>query len=312
MLFRSQEGKSNLVLLGIKPSYASTKYGYIIPEDTQPISVVKEFKEKPDIETAETYIKKGALWNAGVFGLKLGYILNIAKERWGESSYTALREKYSTLDKISFDYAVVEGEKKIQVITFDGEWKDIGTWNTITEIMSDDISGNAVAPLCNNTHIINELQIPLVALGTNNLAIVATPDGMLVTDKDSSEKVKDFVFDNRPMFEKRVWGEYRVLDYRLQKDGTNSLTKHLIIKPEKHISYQRHFHRAEIWTVVEGSGELIINGTITPVSRGDVVRIEPQMKHAIKAKTELHIIEVQMGDILTEEDIERLDWEWND
>lgn len=303
-------GISNLTLMGIKPTYPSEKYGYIIPDSNEILSNVKTFKEKPDVSLAENYISQGALWNAGVFAYKLKYVLNITKNIFGTSSYKELFDNYANLTKTSFDYAVVEKESRIQVLRFAGEWKDLGTWNTLTEAMSDEISGNAVAAECENTHIINELQIPLVTLGVKDLAIAATPDGILVTDKRSSDKLKDYVTDQRPMYEKRVWGEYQVLDYRIQADGQNSLTKHLIIIPGQHISYQRHAHRTEIWTVVDGAGKLILDGDITSVTRGNTAYIKPGMKHAIKADTELHIIEVQVGNELTEEDIERLDWDW--
>ena len=194
---------------------------------------------------------------------------------------------------------------------FAGEWKDLGTWNTLTEAMSDEVAGNAVAADCNNTHVINELQIPLIALGVDNLAIAATPDGILVTDKGKSDKLKKYVSDQRPMYEKRVWGEYQVLNYRIQDDGQNFLTKYLIISPGRHISYQRHSYRIEMWTIVDGTGKLILDGVTRQIGRGDSAYIKPGMKHAIKADTELHIIEVQVGDELTEEDIERLDWDWN-
>lgn len=302
--------EANLVLMGIEPTYPSEKYGYILPQSSEPLSLVDSFKEKPDAPTAEKYIKQGALWNAGVFAYNLKYVLDIAKNVFGTSSYQELFDNYANLTKISFDYAVVEKEPKIQVMRFAGEWKDLGTWNTLTEAMSDEVAGNAVAAECENTHVINELQIPLIALGVKNLAIAATPDGILVTEKSKSDKLKEYVSDQRPMYEKRVWGEYKVLDYRIQADGKNSLTKHLIIKPGQHISYQKHVHRAEIWTFVDGDGSLILDDVITKVSRGDMAYIKPGMKHAIKANTELHIIEVQVGDELTEEDIERLDWDW--
>lgn len=105
-------------------------------------------------------------------------------------------------------------------------------------------------------------------------------------------------------------GEYRVLDYKVHEDGQNSLTKELIISPGEHISYQKHNHRTEIWTFTEGTGELILDDEVKEVHRGDVSIIKAGMKHAIKGITELHIIEVQIGDDLTEEDIERLNWGW--
>ena len=304
------KGEANLVLMGIEPTYPSEKYGYILPQSSEALSLVDSFKEKPDVPTAEKYIEQGAIWNAGVFAFKLKYVLDIAKNVLGTSSYQGLFNNYANLTKISFDYAVVEKEDRIQVMRFAGEWKDLGTWNTLTEAMSDEVAGNAVAAECENTHVINELQIPLIALGVKNLAIAATPDGILVTEKRKSNKLKEYVTEQRPMYEKRVWGEYQVLDYRNQADGKNTLTKHLIIKAGQHISYQKHAHRAEIWTFVDGDGSLIIDDSITKVGRGDVAYIKQGMKHAIKANTELHIIEVQVGDELTEEDIQRFDWNW--
>lgn len=305
-----EAGKANLTLMGIEPTYPSTKYGYIIPMSKDHISPVSEFKEKPDEETAKKYIADGALWNGGVFAFKLSYLLGIAVSLFGTDSYDELFERYSELQKISFDYAVVEKEKSINVIRFNGEWKDLGTWNTLSEAMIDPVSGNATADDCENTHVVNELGIPLIALGIKDAVIAATPDGILVSDKEASPKLKDYVASARPMYERRGWGEYKVLDYKLHEDGQNSLVKELIITPGQHISYQRHRHRTEIWTFTEGTGELILDGEVKQVERGDVAVIKPGMKHAIKGLTELHIIEVQVGDELTEEDIERLDWDW--
>jgi len=308
---QAAKGDANLVLMGVEPTYPSEKYGYIMPVSKDAISEVSAFKEKPDVKTAEEYIAQGALWNGGVFAFKLQYVLNIASEVFGTATYKDLFDRYAELTKISFDYAVVEKEEHIQVMRFAGQWKDLGTWNTLTEAMSDEVAGNAIAVDCFNTHVINELQIPLIALGVRNLAIAATPDGILVTEKSASGRLKDYVVDQRPMYEKRVWGEYQVLDYKIQNDGQNFLTKHLIISPGQHISYQRHSYRTEMWTFIDGIGKLILDGVVTSVGRGDTAYIKPGMKHAIKADTELHIIEVQVGDELTEEDIERLDWDWN-
>jgi len=299
-----------LVLMGIEPTYPSAKYGYIIPSSNSEISEVKEFKEKPDVPTAEKYIKQGAMWNGGVFAFRLGYLLDKCETLLGTKSYKNLYENYESLTKISFDYAVVEKEKNIKVIRYSGTWKDLGTWNTLTEAMTDEVAGNAINPLCENTHIINELQIPLIALAVKDLAIAATPDGILITDKKQSDKLKDYVPDARPMYEKRIWGEYKVLDYTNQPGGENSLTKHLIIKPGQHLSYQLHEHRSEIWTFVSGRGRLILDDKVREVSRGDHAYISPGVKHSVEALEgeELHIIEVQIGSELVEDDIERFDW----
>lgn len=305
-----EAGKANLTLMGIEPTYPSEKFGYIIPVNKEHIASVSSFKEKPTVEVAEKYITQGALWNGGVFAFKLAYILCIARDLFGTDDYDELFQKYETLQKVSFDYAVVEKEKSINVIRFSGSWKDLGTWNTLTAAMDEPISGNAVVNDCENTHIINELQVPVIALGIKDAVIVATPDGILVSDKEKSPALKSFVADARPMYERCSWGEYKVLDYKVHQDQNNSLVKELILTPGQHISYQRHNHRNEIWTFTEGVGELIQEGIVKKACRGDVAVIKAGTKHAIKAISELHIIEVQIGDELTEEDIERFDWDW--
>lgn len=301
---------ANLTLMGIEPTYPSEKYGYIIPGSSDHIASVKEFKEKPNEASAKKYIIEGALWNGGVFAFRLSYLLDIVEKFFGSCEYQTLYDKYAVLPKISFDYAVVEKEKSINVIRFGGQWKDIGTWNTLTEAMDEAVTGNAVSADCQNTHVINELSIPVITLGVKDCIVAATPDGILVSDKEKSPKLKSFVADNRPMYERCSWGEYKVLDYKVHQDRDNSLVKELILTPGQYISYQRHKHRTEVWTFIEGTGELIIDGNVKTVDRGEVVIIGPEMRHALKALTELHIIEVQIGEELTEEDIELFDWNW--
>lgn len=280
---------ANLTLLGIEPTYPSEKYGYIIPASKDHMASVSEFKEKPDVKTAEKYIENGALWNGGVFAFKLSYVLGIASELFGTDDYQALYNDYGKLQKISFDYAVVEKEKSINVIRFSGSWKDLGTWNTLTEAMDEPVSGNAVTDGCGNTHVINELGIPVIALGIKDAVIAATPDGILVSDKEKRPELKGFVADSRPMYERRDWGEYKVLDYKRHTDEQNSLTKELIISSGQHISYQRHQHRTEVWTFTDGTGELILDDVVKRVERGDVAVIKPGTRHAKKQLTEIFI-----------------------
>jgi len=300
-------GQSNLTLMGIKPTYPSEKYGYIIPKKGG-----VEFKEKPSAAIAKKYINKGALWNGGVFAFKISYMLDKTKELYGFNSYNELLSKYSSLNKISFDYAVAENEKSIKVVKYAGQWKDLGTWNTFSEAMEDTIGGNAiVGENCQNVHIVNELSIPIVALGLKNVIVAATPDGILVSDKTASTQLKKYVPNNRPMYEKRIWGEYKVLDFQSYDNARKCLTKELIIIPDRHISYQRHHRRNEIWTFVKGTGLLVLNGKTTKVQAGDNICIKAGDLHAIKAIEELRIIEIQMGEELTEEDVERFDWNWD-
>ena len=190
----AERGTANLTLMGIEPVAPSKKYGYIIPETSEEISVVKEFKEKPDRETAKEYINHGALWNAGVFVFKLGYILQKAHNIIDFIDYHELYEKYDTFEKVSFDYAVVEQETLIQVMRYAGAWRDVGTWNMISEVMPDTIKGNAMLDeICTNTHVFNELDIPILCMGCKNMVIAASEDGILISDKERSGHMKPYV-----------------------------------------------------------------------------------------------------------------------
>ena len=212
---QAAKGEANLVLMGIEPTYPSEKYGYIIPESKDNVSSVSTFKEKPDVKTAESYIAKGALWNGGVFAYKLKYVLNKAHELIEFTDYEDLFSKYDTLTKISFDYAVVEKEDKIQVMRFSGQWKDLGTWNTLTEAMEENSVGDAIInDKCDNVHIINELNVPVLAMGLHDVVISASPEGILVSDKEQSSYIKPYVdeIDQQIMFAEKSWGSFRVLE----------------------------------------------------------------------------------------------------
>ena len=161
--------EANLVLMGIEPTYLSEKYGYIIPESSDHVAEVKTFKEKPTADVAEQYIAQGALWNGGVFAYKLGYVMNKAHELMEFADYQDLFDKYDTLKKISFDYAVVEHEPKIQVVRFAGMWKDLGTWNTLTEAMDESVIGQGeMNDKCSGVHIIKESMTIKVTLNAGH------------------------------------------------------------------------------------------------------------------------------------------------
>lgn len=165
-----------------------------------------------------------------------------------------------------------------------------------------------------NTHAVNELGIPVFCNGLKDVIVAASPDGIMVCDKQDSEKIKDYVnkLTARPMYEERRWGTYRVLDNSEYEDGTRSLTKTIHLNAGKNISYQLHHHRCEVWTCVEGEGVFVLDGERKDVKRGDVMNIPVGHLHAIKATTGLTFIEVQIGNPLVEEDIERFEWKWND
>ena len=290
---QAEKGEANLVLLGIAPSYPSEKYGYIIPDDAGEISTVKTFKEKPDQETARRYIAEGALWNGGVFAYKLKYVLEKAHEKIDFTDYQDLYDKYESLQKISFDYAVAEQEKEIQVMRFDGQWKDLGTWNTLTEEMSEPVIGQALFnDSCENLSVINELNVPVLCMGLKNVVVSASAEGILVSDKDQSSYIKPFVdsIEQRVMFAEKSWGSFMILD--VEED---SLTIKVTLNPGHGMNYHSHDLRDEVWTVIEGRGWAVVDGRRQQVEPGTVIRMPAGCRHTIQAETELKIIEVQLG-----------------
>jgi mannose-1-phosphate guanylyltransferase (GDP) len=290
---QADKGEANLVLMGIEPTYPSEKYGYIIPDSSEETASVSTFREKPTAEVAAEYIRQGALWNGGVFAYKLKYVLNKAHELIDFKDYQDLFEKYDTLTKISFDYAVVEKEDQIQVMRFAGQWKDLGTWNTLTEAMEEGSVGQAMMnENCQNVHVINELNVPILAMGLHDVVISASPEGILVSDKEQSSYIKPFVdeIDQQIMFAEKSWGSFRVLDVE-----DESLTIKVTLNAGHSMNYHSHQNRDEVWVVTSGNGRTIVDGMEQPVKAGDVVTMQAGCRHTIIAGSELKLVEVQLG-----------------
>lgn len=287
------EGDADLVLLGIAPSYPSEKYGYILPADTKKVSRVCRFKEKPSREEAAEWILQGALWNGGVFAFRLGFMLEKAKERLGTADYDELYAGYGQLDAISFDRAVAERETNMEVLRFLGAWKDLGTWNTLTEAMEENSVGNAILnPSCENVHVVNELDVPVLCMGLKDVVVSASPEGILISDKEQSSYIKPYVdqMDQRIMFAEKSWGSFRVIDV---EDA--SMTIKVTLNPGCSMNYHSHDRRDEVWTIISGEGRTIVDGMEQPVQAGDVVTMQAGCRHTIIADTELKVIEVQLG-----------------
>lgn len=235
---QADKGEANLVLMGIEPTYPSEKYGYIIPESAEQTAFVNTFKEKPSEAVAKEYIAQGALWNGGVFVYKLKYVMERAHQLIDFVDYQDLFNKYDTLTKISFDYAVVEHEDKIQVQRFAGMWKDLGTWNTLTEGMEESIIGKGVMnENCDGVHILNELDVPVLAMGLHDVVICASREGILVSDKEQSSYIKPFVdkFEQQIMFAEKSWGSYKVMDVEAE-----SMTIKVTLNASHSMNYHSH------------------------------------------------------------------------
>lgn len=284
---------ANLVLMGIEPTYPSEKYGYIIPESGDNVSRVSMFKEKPNVENAKKFISEGALWNGGVFAFKLGYVLNRAHELIDFTDYNDLFNKYDTLNKISFDYAVVEHEPVIEVMRYNGTWKDLGTWNTLTEAMdSTNVGGAILNDTCDNVHVVNELNMPVLCMGLKDVVVSASPEGILVSDKEQSSYIKPYVesLDHTVMFAEKSWGSFRVIDV-----SDDSLTIKVKLNPGHSMNYHSHEYRDEVWTVISGNGRAVIDGKEQAITVGDVIKMPAGCKHTVIADDALSMIEVQIG-----------------
>lgn len=306
---------ADMIVMGIAPTYPSSKYGYVVPDKllANGILSVKRFTEKPDASTAERLIYGGAQWNGGVFAFKLGYLTAISEKYVSGKNFKEVYNRYSDFPKISFDYEVAEKAENVGMVKYNGQWKDLGTWNTLTDEIQNTEYGNVITDgTGENTHIFNELSIPLLCLGTKDLVVAASPDGIIVAEKKKSENIKKYVqrLKSRPMYEERRWGTYKVIDYVEFPDGYCALTKQLTLNPGCVISYQRHACRDEFLTFIDGYGEIVLNGKCADVSHGQAIVIPKGTLHALRATTSLTFIEVQSGTNLIEEDIECFDWLW--
>lgn len=295
-----RKDSANLVLMGIEPTYPSEKYGYIIPVSQEAQSMVQSFKEKPNKETAEEYIAQGALWNSGIFAFKLGYALGKARELLDYTDYEALFNRYEELTKISFDYAVVEKEKNIAVHRYSGTWLDIGTWNTLAEVMPEHSIGRVTMDeVCKNVHVVNTLPMPILCMGLKDVVVAASPEGILISDKERSSAMKPYAerLHTPVMYAEKSWGEFRIIDAE-----TESLTIKITLSPGRALTYHLHERRDETWTVIEGHGWVKLDGNEFTVAEGQTVRIPRGSFHTIRAETLLKVMEIQTGEDIDVDD----------
>ncbi|MDR3190088.1 MAG: mannose-1-phosphate guanylyltransferase [Lactobacillaceae bacterium] len=204
---------ATLGLIGIAPTVPSEKYGYIVPKQLDSIEV-KEFKEKPNQLLAKQLISEGAMWNAGVFGFKLTTMHDTLEELNISTDFDYLVEHYETLPKNSFDYEFVEKQQNIVFNRYEGYWKDLGTWNTLTEEMGAKTVGFTSELIdTENTFVVNETAIPVAVIGTKDLIVAAGPEGILVSSKEESPRVKELPasYFESIHFSEADWGHYHSL-----------------------------------------------------------------------------------------------------
>lgn len=287
---------AEMVLMGIRPTYPSEKFGYIVPETGSSQSTyynVNSFTEKPSEEKAKALLSQGAFWNGGVFGFKLGYLSDILKKYTNALDFQYLRSHYSELPKISFDYEVVEKASSIAVVPYSGLWKDLGTWNALCSELPGYKKGNVEMGNNNvDTHVINELSIPIFCEGIDSAVVVASHDGIMVCAKKYSENIKDYAnrLTTSPMYKEYCWGNSVVLDCEVRDGKTIAVVEKLCIKAGCTTTRLIDKNQRIILTVHSGKGFLQIGEDGIDLSIGDTFTINANKYYTIKAITDITIV----------------------
>lgn len=295
-----EKSDKTIGLLGGVPTYPSTKYGYIVPEAGDgELLKVQGFREKPDEAAAEELVANGALWNCGVFCFKLSMAEQWLSKYGVGTDYEKMVADYEKLPKKSFDYEVLEHWDDIAAIEYDDVWKDLGTWNTLTEEMQENSIGDVTwDDTCENSHAINVLGVPLVVMGAKDMVIAASHDGILVADKHQSSYIKEYLgnISDISKYEERRWGTIKTIDDD-EDDGIKSVTRRIKVVAGKTMPSHRHEKHTETITVLSGMGKLILEGVEVDLMAGATVSIAAGKEHAIKAiGSDLRCIEVCIGD----------------
>ncbi|BAU26330.1 mannose-1-phosphate guanylyltransferase [Aneurinibacillus soli] len=311
------QSKADLALIGTNPTSPSNQFGYIVPKLNDSIDYyhVAKFVEKPDQKRAHTLIKKNALWNCGVFAFPLTFMLSSLEKKSLPLFYEDMFALYEQLPELSFDHEIVEKIHHSVVVPYNGTWNDLGSWDALAGHLESNILGSGqMTDDCINTHIVNELSYPINVIDVSNIIVAASSDGILIANKKNANRIKDIIstVHQRPLYEEKRWGTYSVLDHSRTEKEIETLTKKIKLLPGKNISYQLHHKRREIWIIISGSGEFILENKLYPIKTGDVLQIPLGAKHGVKAITPLEFIEVQIGTELVEDDIVRLAMSWKE
>ncbi|SDD11469.1 mannose-1-phosphate guanylyltransferase [Paenibacillus sp. UNCCL117] len=293
------ESGADLALLGTVPAFPSDQFGYMVPA-AQPDQErgwfsVARFVEKPDERQATELVRANALWNCGVFAFRLGFMLAELERRAWPADRRQLLELYEQLTELSFDREVAERSRKAVAIPYRGRWNDLGSWEALTQQLDSQVIGSGqISQDSVNTHLINELGYPIHVIDMSDAIVAASSDGILVASKRGSSRIKERLAGAPQMarYEETRWGTSRVLDMTGEDPGTQVITNKLELLPGKHTGYRRHAGHKEIWTIVSGTGELALDGQLQRIASGDVLQIVRGAKHALRAITQLEVIQI--------------------
>ena len=337
-----QANNGKLVVFGIKPSDPHTGFGYIelgnmVTDETPVLHSVAAFHEKPQLETAQRYVDSGKyLWNAGIFVISARQWIELVREylpktlkdidnsiKNGKLDGDFFRldpELFKKSDSISIDQGVIEPfsiHGDMQVVELAAGWSDVGSWKSLWDVSPKDMHGNLIKgdvfAFESENSLIHSEQRLVVTLGVKNLAVIETPDSVLVLDKNFSEDVKQ-VFENleqngrkERLAHRRVlrpWGSYETIDA-----GMGFQVKRISVKPGEALSLQKHDRRAEHWVVVSGVARVTKGEDVFLLKENESTDIPMGVFHRLENTTDraLEIIEVQSGNYLGEDDIVRID-----
>jgi mannose-1-phosphate guanylyltransferase/mannose-6-phosphate isomerase len=329
------ESEAPFILFGVKPTRPETGYGYIECGSAESSAfIVKSFKEKPDLTAAESYLNAGNyLWNSGMFMLDTEAYLE-ALQQFEPAIFEACQRAYqnasSDLDfkrvdsatfsdspSVSIDYAVMERLENLHVLPYQGDWSDVGSWDSVASLADQDAEGNAIQGDgvlldSQNTFIRAESRL-VTGIGLDNLVVIETRDAVLIADATNTQRVKELVdslksedrkeaTEHQRMY--RPWGSYETLVL-----GDRFQVKEIVVNPGASLSLQMHHHRAEHWIVVSGTAKVQVDDTIELLSENQSAYIPIGSKHRLSntGKIPLIVIEVQSGGYVGEDDIVRFD-----
>jgi mannose-1-phosphate guanylyltransferase/mannose-6-phosphate isomerase len=329
--------KGKLVTFGIQPTRPDTGFGYIKvkaqPADDKQVCEVERFTEKPNLATAESFLKEGGFyWNSGMFVWRASVILAeiqqhlpgvyqivqsiLAESRGGATFQEAVEKHFTAMPSISIDYGVLEKSDRVSLIPCDIGWNDVGSWQAVHEISAKDENGNAlqgnvIAVGCKNSLIRAEKRL-VAAIGVEDLCIIETTDAVLISKSDQTQRVREVV---DALHEKgatehiyhtkvnRPWGSYTVLE----EDPEGFKLKRIEVAPGARLSLQSHKHRSEHWVVVSGIATVTNGDEVITVQKNQSTYIPMGTKHRLenRGSDSLHIVEIQVGEYLGEDDIQR-------
>jgi mannose-1-phosphate guanylyltransferase/mannose-6-phosphate isomerase len=325
----AQEGY--IVTFGIKPEKPETGYGYIKTGDRIEATgagidgyKVERFAEKPDVETAEKYLKEGDYyWNSGMFAFSIDTIIKEFQSH--EPKIMELLNKrfdeillnFDQMPDISIDYAIAEKSDRVAMLPLDLYWNDIGSWDSLCDIMSKDVDGNTkigdiVSIDTKETLIIGSKRL-ISTIGLKDYLVVETGDAILIAKKGEAQKVRDIVKTLRGQGRReaedhvtvyRPWGSYTVLE-----EGERYKLKRIVVNPEEKLSLQKHYHRSEHWVVIKGTAKVTIGDKEIFIHENESAYVPKSTMHRLEnpGRVPLEIIEVQNGEYVGEDDIVRVD-----